>query len=98
MTRKEYFLIGHYDNGTNHTPVHLDPKTMPEAQASVRWQNQGDVWAGAIYTPITGKPGVMRLVSAYRSALDDHPSEVTLSHMGWTETAWADFLARTWGA
>lgn len=94
---KRFFCVGHYDNGATHTPVHLDPKTMPEAQSSMRWQNNGERWAGAVYEPIAGKPGFMRLVSPYKAA-DANPTEVELSHLGWTERAWAEFLASTWEA
>jgi hypothetical protein len=96
MTKpRRFFCVGHYDGGKTHTPVHLEPKTMPEAQAAMRWQNNGERWAGAVYEPIEGKPGFMRLVSPHK-VTDDNPAEVELCHLSWTDCAWAEFLACTW--
>lgn len=96
----QFFCVGHYadaDGTTRHVPVHLDAKTMAEAQAALRWQNTGDYWHGAIYAPIPEKPGFMRIASVHRSAVEDHPAEVQLSGPGgWTGEAWASFVARTW--
>jgi hypothetical protein len=88
MTTANHFVMSLYADKTGFI-VHLDGKTLKDAERALRWQQSGfDSDPYAIVQPVKGEPGMFRTLAG--SNVKHTESR------GWTDKAWGEFVARTW--